>query len=103
MGYRCHPSALRMCSFQGLWPNHLACGLHLSSVDAAVDIHNPSHNFPFLHPREAFQVGHWVTTLPLWHPPVITSYGGSLAWGRAGAPVPCMMVAHTQGNANLLM
>ena len=36
----------------------------------------------------------------LWHPLIITSHGGSLAWGGAGTPVPCMMAAHTQGNAN---
>ena len=33
--------------------------------DAPVDIHGWSHNFPFIHPREALLVGHWVTTLPL--------------------------------------
>ena len=37
----------------------------------------------------------------LWCPLSITSYRGSLALGGAGTPVPCMMVAHTQGNANL--
>ena len=63
-GYRCHPSALCMCSSRGLQPNHLTCGLHPSSVDAPVDVHNPSCNFPFFHPWEAFLVGHWVTTLP---------------------------------------
>ena len=35
---------------------------HLS-VDAPVDVHNPSHNFPYFHPWEAFLVGHRVTTL----------------------------------------
>ena len=63
-GYRHHPSALCMCSSRGLQPNHLTCGLHLSSVDALVDIHDPSHNFPFFHPWEAFLVGHHVTALP---------------------------------------
>ena len=62
-GYRHHPSALCMCSSRDLQPNHLTCGLHPSSVDAPVDVHNPSHNFPFFHPWEASLVGHWVTTL----------------------------------------
>ena len=59
------PSALCMCSFQGLQPSHVACGLHPTSVDAPVDIHSRSCNFPFFHPREALLVGHWVTTLLL--------------------------------------
>ena len=63
-GYRHCPSALHTCSSRGLQPNHLTCGLHPSSVEALVDIHNPSHNFPFFHPWEAFLVGHWVTALP---------------------------------------
>ena len=91
-------------SFQGLQPSHFTCGLHLSSVDALVDVHGISHNFPFFHPREALLVGHWVTALPiflLWHPLFITSSRVSLAWGGASTPVPCMMAAHTQGNANL--
>ena len=37
----------------------------------------------------------------LWGPLIITSYGGSLAWGGDGTPFPCMTVAHTQENANL--
>ena len=53
-----------MCSFQGLQPIHFTCGLHPSSVDALVDVHDPSYNFPFFHHREALLVGHWVTTLP---------------------------------------
>ena len=63
-GYRHGPSALCMFSFRGLQPNHFTCGLHTSSVDTLVDIHDPSHNFPFFHPREALLVGHWVTALP---------------------------------------
>ena len=52
-GYRCCSSALHMCSFWGLQPNHFIYGLHPSSVDALVDIHSLSHNFPFFHPRVA--------------------------------------------------
>ena len=103
-GYRHLPSALPMCSFQGPQPSHFTCGLHPSSVDALVDIHGPSHNFPFFHPREALLVGHWVTALPSCSCGILLSsppYGGSLAWGGAGTPVPCMMVVHTQGNSNL--
>ena len=92
-GYRCCPSALCTCSFQSLLPHHLTCGLHPSSVDAPVDVHGISHNFLFFHPREALLVGCQVTTLPiflLWHPISITSDRGSLVWGGAGTPVPCM-------------
>ena len=77
------PSALHTCSFQGLQPRHITCGLHLSSVDAPVDVHGRSCNFLFIHPREALLVGHWVTCLTiilLWHPFPSTSYRGSLAW-----------------------
>ena len=63
-GYRRLPSALCMCSSRGLQPNHLTCGLHPSSVDAPVDVHDPSCNFPFFHPWEAFVIGHWVITMP---------------------------------------
>ena len=58
------PSALHTCSFQGLQPIHFTCGLHPSSVDAPVDVHGPSHNFLFFHPREALLVGCWVIALP---------------------------------------
>ena len=63
-GYRHRPSALCTCSSRGLQPDHLSCGLHPSSVDALVDVHNPSHNFPFFHTWEASLVGHQVTALP---------------------------------------
>ena len=73
MGYRHHPSALHTCSFQGLQPNHFTCGLHLSSVDAAVDVHDPSCNIPFFHPREALLVGHQVTALPFFSCGILSS------------------------------
>ena len=98
------PSALCMCSFWSLQPNHVTCGLHPSLVDAPADIHGRNPNFPFFHSREALLVGCWVTTLPLsscgvlsFSPPMEVVF----AWGGAGIPVPCMMAAHTQGNANL--
>ena len=59
------PSALCMCSFQGLQPDHITSGLHLSSVDTPVDVHGRSCNFLFSHPREAILVGHQVTALLL--------------------------------------
>ena len=65
MGIDIIPSALHMCSFQSLQSNHITCGLHPSSVDALVDVHGRSCNFPFFHPREALLVGNQVTTLPL--------------------------------------
>ena len=46
-------------------------------------------------------LGDCCTTFLLWHPLFFTSYRGSLAWDGAGTPGPCMMAAHTQGNANL--
>ena len=62
--YRHHPSALCTCSSGVQLPNHLTCGLHPSSVDAPVDVHDPSHNFPFFHPWEALLVGRQVFALP---------------------------------------
>ena len=71
--YRRCPSALCTCSC-GVWqPNHLTCGLHPSVVDAAVDIHDPNHNFLFFHPWEALLVGCWVSTLPFCSCGIITS------------------------------
>ena len=46
-------------------------------------------------------LGNLLTTFLLWHSLFFTSYRGSLARGEAGTPLPCMMAAHTQGNANL--
>ena len=64
-GYRHHPSALCTCPSGGLQPNHFTCGPHPSSVDALVDFHDSSCNFPFFHPGKLYWVDHWVTTLPL--------------------------------------
>ena len=63
-GYRRRPSALRTCSSGVQQPNQLTCGLHPSLVDAPVDVHDPSHNFPFFCPWEALLVGRWVSALP---------------------------------------
>ena len=59
---------------------------------------------PIFPPQGSFtgrSLGDCLAIFLLWHPLIITSYGGSLAWGGTGTPVPCMMVAHTQGNTNL--
>ena len=104
MGIDVIPSTLHMCSFWGLQPHHITWGLHPSLVDAPVDIHGRSHNFPFFHPRKSFtgrSLGDCLTIVLLQCPLPFTSYRGSIAWGGAGTPVPCMMAAHTQGNANL--
>ena len=60
-----HSLCLCTCSFQSLQPHHVTWDLHPSSVDALVEIHGRSCNFPFFHPREALLVGHWVTSLSL--------------------------------------
>ena len=65
MGIDIIPSSLCMCSFWGLQPHHITWGLHPSSLDAPVDVHSRSPNFPFFHPRVGLLVGHWVTALPL--------------------------------------
>ena len=102
--YRRRPSALHTCSSGVQQPNHLTCGLHPSSVDALVDIHDPSHNFPFFHPWEALLVGHWVSALPFCSSGIINSSPPKevvFMRGGTGTPVPCMKVAHTEGNTNL--
>ena len=59
---------------------------------------------PIFLPQGSFagrSLGDYLTTFLLWCPPFFTSYRGSLVWGGAGTPVPCMTAAHTQGNANV--
>ena len=59
---------------------------------------------PIYLPQGSFtgrSLGDCLAIVLLWCPFFITSWGGSLAWGGTGTPVPCMTVAHTQGNANL--
>ena len=93
-----------MCPFRGLQANHFTCGLHLSSVDALVDIQSTSHNFPFFPPQGSFtgrSSGDCLAIFLLWCPLFITSNGGSLALGGTGTAVLCMTAANTQGNTNL--
>ena len=59
---------------------------------------------PIFPPKGSFtgrSSGDHLTIFLLWCPLFITSNRGSLAWGGAGTPVPCMTAAHTEGNANL--
>ena len=61
---------------------------------------------PVFPPQGSFigrSLGDCLTTFLLWHPLSFTSYRGSLAWGGAGTPVPCMMAAHTEGECQSLM
>ena len=62
------PLAKCMCSFQHLHPLHITWSLHPSLVDASVDVHGRSHNFPLIHPREVLLARHWVTAWPLGAP-----------------------------------
>ena len=89
MGIDIIPSALHMCSFQSLQPNHFTCGLHPSVVDASVDVHSRSCNFLFFHPREALLVGHCVATLPLF------------SCGILSFPSPIEVVLHGVGLVHL--
>ena len=59
------PSAKCMHSFRYPHPLHITWSLHLSSVDALVDIHGRCHNSPLINPMEVLLVEHWVTTQPL--------------------------------------
>ena len=63
-GYRC----CFLCLMYMFLPRSAAKSHYLwsslSFVDAPVDVHGRSHNFPFFHPREALLVSHQVTTLP---------------------------------------
>ena len=93
MGSDVIPSAKHVHSFQCLQPLHITWSLHPSSVDAPVDVHGRSYNFPLIHPREVLLAGHWMTAAPL------LSCG--LVCGRAGTSFPCMTDTSTQGKVNL--
>ena len=59
---------------------------------------------PVFPPKGSFtgrSSGDCLSIVLLWCPLSFTSWRVSLAWGGTGTPVPCMMAAHTQGNANL--
>ena len=67
------PSAKCTCSFQCLHPLYITWSLHPSSVDALVDVHGRSCNFPLIYTREVLLSRHWVTTQPLLSCGIITS------------------------------
>ena len=46
-------------------PLHITWSLHPSSVDAPVDVHGRSCNFPLIHPRNVLLAWNWVITRPL--------------------------------------
>ena len=53
-------------SCRHLLPLHITWSLHPSSVDALVDFHRRSWNFPLIHPRKVWLVWHWVVARPLY-------------------------------------
>ena len=83
-----------------------SCYLWLSPVLSGCSSRCPwqKPQLPISPPQGSFtgrSLGDCLTTFLLWCPLFSTSYRGSLTWGGVGTPVLCMMVAHTQGNANL--
>ena len=59
------PFAKCMQSCRLSLPLHITWSLHPSSVDALVDVHGRSHNFPLIHPRGVWLDWHWLLTRPL--------------------------------------
>ena len=104
MGSDVIPLAKCLHSFQCLQPHHITWGLHLSSVDAPVDVHGRNHNFPLIHPREVLLAGHWVTALPIFSCGIIL-VSPPVEVGLCGVGLvhlsQCMMDTYIQGNANL--
>ena len=83
-----------------------SCYLWSSPILSGCSSRCPWQNLqlPFFPPQGSFtgrSLGGCLTSFLLWCPLSFTSYRGSLVWGGAGTPVPCMMAAYTQGNANL--
>ena len=67
----------------------------ISMAEVITSINPPQGSFD----GRAF--GDCTTTTLLQHHLSFTFWGGGLAWGGAGTPVPCMMDAYTQVNTNL--
>ena len=59
------PSAKCMQSCRHPLPLHITWSLHLSSVDALVDIHWRSHSFPLIYPSKVLLAWCWVIARPL--------------------------------------
>ena len=63
-----------------------------------------SCDFLLIHPTGVCLGQHWVITRPLSTCGVISSslpFGSWLNWGGTGTSIPCLVDAHTQGNASL--
>ena len=75
--------------------------IHLSSVDASVDVHGRSLSFPFIHPRVLFLAWCWVITRPLssWGVVSVTSPGSRLDWGGSGTSIPYLVTPAHMGTA----
>ena len=98
MGWRCLHPPPNACPL----PLHITWSLHLSSVDAPVDVCRRSHNFPLIHPREVLLAWCWVIARPLsTHGIFLPPLGRWLNWGGAATSVPCLVDTHTQGDASL--
>ena len=103
MGWDIYPSTKCMWYCRHPLPLHVTWSLNLSSVDALVDIHGRSHNFPLIHPMGSLpglMLGDHQTTIFLWHSLTVTPPGSRLYWGGAGTSVPCFMDIHTQRNTS---
>ena len=64
-------------------PLHVTWSLHLSSVDAVVDVHRRSHSFLLIHPQGSLPgltLGVCQTTIFLWHNLTVTPPGSRLNW-----------------------
>ena len=103
-GHQCHSLCLTYmflprsaATSHYLWSSPILCGCSSRCPWQKLQL-------PVFPPQGSFtgrSSGDCLTTFFLWHPLSFTSYRGSLVWGRAGTPAPCMMAAHTQGNTNL--
>ena len=60
-----YPSAKCTRSYRHPLPLHVTWSLHPSLVDAVVDVHGRSHNFPLNHPRKVLMAWCWMVTRPL--------------------------------------
>ena len=78
---------------------HTPWNIHLSSVDAPVDVHGRSLSFPFIEPRVLFLVWCWVITRPLSSCGVVsvTSPRSRLDWGGSGASIPYLVTPAHMG------
>ena len=103
MGYDIYPSIKCTWSCGHPCPLHITWSLHLSFVDASVNIHGRSHNFPSIHPREVFLAWCWLIARPLSYHGIVSL---SLPLGVGLTEVGMVHLfhtwcdTHTQGNAS---